>query len=72
MDDVICGICGTIGQLYLGDGNKKNCCSLKGVQYAFHIVCHFKFEQVLKTHLLYKVLVWCFIETLTTDETDNL
>ena len=31
MDNVICGICGTIGQFYLGDGNQKNCCSLKGV-----------------------------------------
>ena len=35
MDDVICGICGTIGQLYLGDGNQKNCCSLKGVSRFF-------------------------------------
>ena len=31
LDDVVCGVCGTIGQFYLGDGNKKNCCSLNGV-----------------------------------------
>jgi len=28
LDDVICGICGTVGELYLGDGNEKNCCSI--------------------------------------------
>lgn len=27
----ICGICGIIGELYLGDGNEKNCCSTKNV-----------------------------------------
>ena len=31
LDDVICGICGTIGELYLGDGNEKNCCSISEV-----------------------------------------
>ncbi len=31
MDDVICGICGVVGELYLGDGNEKNCCSLNEV-----------------------------------------
>ena len=27
----ICGICGIIGEVYLGDGNEKNCCSLQEV-----------------------------------------
>ena len=31
LDDGICGVCGTIGQCYFGDGNQKNCCSLKEV-----------------------------------------
>ncbi|XP_068755676.1 HMG domain-containing protein 3-like isoform X4 [Montipora capricornis] len=34
LDDVICGICGTIGELYLGDGNEKNCCSISEINYA--------------------------------------
>ncbi|KAK3735528.1 hypothetical protein QZH41_010031, partial [Actinostola sp. cb2023] len=33
LDDVICGFCGVIGEFYLGDGNEKNCCSLKGIKY---------------------------------------
>ena len=31
MDDVVCGLCGTIGIVYFGDGNAKNCCSVSGV-----------------------------------------
>ena len=31
LDDVICGICGTVGQVYFGDGNEKNCCSIDAV-----------------------------------------
>ena len=31
IDDVICGICGVVGELYLGDGDAKNCCSLQEV-----------------------------------------
>ena len=27
LDDVICRICGTVGEVYPGDGNEKNCCS---------------------------------------------
>ncbi|XP_020905627.2 HMG domain-containing protein 3 [Exaiptasia diaphana] len=34
LDQVICGYCGIIGELYMGDGNQKNCCSLKGVKYS--------------------------------------
>ena len=26
LDDQICGICGITGEVYLGDGNQKNCC----------------------------------------------
>ncbi|KXJ26911.1 HMG domain-containing protein 3 [Exaiptasia diaphana] len=33
MDDTICGICGVIGEIYLGDGNEKNCCSTSEVDY---------------------------------------
>ena len=32
MDDVICGICGVVGQFYFGDGNEKNCCSIDKVK----------------------------------------
>ena len=31
LDSVICGICGVIGEVYLGDGNEKNCCSIREV-----------------------------------------
>ena len=31
LDDVICSICGTVGELYLGDGNEKICCSISEV-----------------------------------------
>jgi len=31
LDDGICGICGVVGEVYLGDGNEKNCCSHKEV-----------------------------------------
>ena len=31
IDEVICGVCGIIGEVYLGDGNEKNCCSNKNV-----------------------------------------
>lgn len=27
LDSQICGICGVLGEVYLGDGNQKNCCS---------------------------------------------
>ena len=35
LDEVICGICGVIGEVYLGDGNEKNCCSNKNVRTYF-------------------------------------
>lgn len=31
LDDVVCGLCGTVGMVYFGDGNAKNCCSVSGV-----------------------------------------
>ena len=31
LDEQICGICGVLGEVYLGDGNQKNCCSVKEV-----------------------------------------
>lgn len=45
LDDQICGICGIVGEIYLGDGNQKNCCSRKEVPYnADHAtdkcICH--------------------------------
>ena len=30
-NSVICGVCGIIGDCYLGDGNEKNCCTLDEV-----------------------------------------
>lgn len=31
LDNVVCGICGVVGQIYYGDGNEKNCCSTHSV-----------------------------------------
>ena len=31
LDDSICGLRGIAGQVYFGDGNEKNCCSLSEV-----------------------------------------
>jgi len=31
LNDAICGHCGIVGKVYFGDGNEKNCCSLKDV-----------------------------------------
>ena len=33
LDSVICGVCGVIGEVYLGDGNEKNCCSNGNVSF---------------------------------------
>ncbi|XP_068748643.1 uncharacterized protein [Montipora capricornis] len=33
LDQTICGICGVVGEIYLGDGNEKNCCSRKEISY---------------------------------------
>ena len=38
LDDVICGICGVAGEVYLGDGNEKNCCSISEVFLFFFFV----------------------------------
>ena len=38
LDQTICGICGVFGEIYLGDGNEKNCCSRKEVKI---IISHF-------------------------------
>lgn len=45
LDDVVCGICGIAGEVYCGDGNEKNCCSIEGVldsvvNYIGHIYIH--------------------------------
>uniref|UniRef100_A0A7M5U5J6 Uncharacterized protein n=2 Tax=Clytia hemisphaerica TaxID=252671 RepID=A0A7M5U5J6_9CNID len=29
LQDAICGHCGIAGKVYFGDGNEKNCCSIK-------------------------------------------
>jgi len=34
-DGVICGVCGITGEVYLGDGNEKNCCSNQTVSFFF-------------------------------------
>ena len=39
LDQTICGICGVVGEIYLGDGNEKNCCSRKEVKI---IISHFR------------------------------
>lgn len=38
LDDAICGICGVVGEIYLGDGNEKNCCSRKEVSNSLFLV----------------------------------
>lgn len=38
LDGTICGICGIVGEIYLGDGNEKNCCSRKEVKIIFHLL----------------------------------
>ena len=35
LDDFICGICGIIGEVNLGDGNEKNCCVNNRVSLGF-------------------------------------
>lgn len=40
LDSVICGICGIIGEVYLGDGNEKNCCSIAKVRFLFSNVIY--------------------------------
>ena len=47
LDDVICRICGVAGEVYLGDGNEKNCCSISEV--VFFLFC---FVLFLSTILL--------------------
>ena len=39
LDSVICGVCGTVGQVYYGDGNEKNCCNIDKVS-VLH-VCYY-------------------------------
>ena len=52
LDDVICGICGVAGhEVYLGDGNEKNCCSISEVVFFFVLFC-FCFVLFLSTILL--------------------
>jgi len=46
LDDTIWGICGVVGEVYLGDGNEKNCCSRKEVSCCSRKEvgsCHFYF-----------------------------
>ena len=43
LDDVICGICGTFGQVYYGDGNEKNCCSIDAVSQKIFKDCHVRY-----------------------------
>ena len=31
MDDVVCELCGVVEEVYLGDGNAKNCYSVAAV-----------------------------------------
>ena len=38
MDDVVCGLCGTEGEVYYGDGNSKNSCTVKGVSKIYIII----------------------------------
>lgn len=49
IDEVICGVCGIIGEVYLGDGNEKNCCSNKNVS----CQCYFGHLSVIHV-VLYK------------------
>lgn len=36
LDETICGFCGIVGELYCGDGNAKNCCSIHEVVIRFY------------------------------------
>lgn len=38
LDDVICGICGTVGEVYLGDVNEKNCCNNSRVRICIYFI----------------------------------
>ena len=40
LDDVVCGLCGIVGEVYFGDGNAKNCCSVAGVSETASIYLH--------------------------------
>ena len=52
LDDVICGICGVAGEVYLGDGNEKNCCSISEVVFFCFVLFLFCFVLFLSTILL--------------------
>ena len=41
LDDVVCGLCSTVGMVYFGDGNAKNCCSVSGVSTMLFFQCEF-------------------------------
>ena len=38
LNDAICGLCGLVGKVYYGDGNEKNCCSMKEVRLKYFII----------------------------------
>lgn len=42
LDSVICGICGVAGEVYLGDGNEKNCCDISEVCCDIHENLYFR------------------------------
>ena len=39
LSEAVCGICGVIGEVYLGDGNEKNCCSNSKVECTHVFTC---------------------------------
>ena len=41
LDSVICGVCGTVGQVYYGDGNEKNCCTCNIDKLSVLHVCYY-------------------------------
>eukprot|EP00794_Sanderia_malayensis_P020874 gene20874-22926_t len=45
LNSVICGICGIVGEVYFGDGNEKNCCTLNEIDYK-----NMKQQQQQKSH----------------------
>eukprot|EP00794_Sanderia_malayensis_P020744 gene20744-22773_t len=45
LNSVICGICGIVREVYFGDGNEKNCCTLNEIDYK-----NMKQQQQQKSH----------------------
>ena len=62
LDDGISGICGVVGEVYLGDGNEKNCCSRKEVNV---FSCCELFKLMLVINFFWLVTIYfCYSNTV--------